>query len=65
MKNRESRLRELVTKLSLQNPAGILAKGYSVVTKGGKTVTRSDEVSAGDKLDIRLNEGSIKCEVIQ
>ncbi len=65
MKNRESSLRELVTKLSLQNPAGILAKGYSVVTKGGKTVTRSDEVSAGDKLDIRLNEGSIKCEVIQ
>ncbi|MEG0249940.1 MAG: exodeoxyribonuclease VII large subunit [Peptostreptococcus sp.] len=47
------------------NPFSVLERGYIVAQKGEKLVSSISDVSMGDKLDLRLNDGTIKCEVIE
>lgn len=50
--------------ISALNPLGVLARGYSVTYHGGRIVTSSSELKAGDKIEVRLANGGIEAEVL-
>lgn len=52
--------------LDAMSPLAVLARGYSIARdEGGKVIKSAGGVKAGDRIDIRLHEGEIKCEVIE
>ncbi|MBQ0098330.1 MAG: exodeoxyribonuclease VII large subunit [Oscillospiraceae bacterium] len=53
----------LAQKAEMINPIGILNRGFSYVTKNGKCVCKTDDISISDTLDITLSKGKIKAEV--
>ena len=57
-------LKLITSMLDMQSPLKILARGYSVVSKDGATVSDSTTLSKGDKIKIRFNKGVTDCEVI-
>lgn len=59
-----AKLAQLAAELSHLSPLAVLAKGYSVVYKNGKIVKTSKGLKKGDELNIRMNEGEIKAEVV-
>ncbi|MBT8762534.1 exodeoxyribonuclease VII large subunit [Desulfohalobiaceae bacterium Ax17] len=63
----EARLDLVEERLSGLDPLKPLARGYSLVEieKTGKYLRRKQEVEPGDKLGIRLLEGSIRAEVVK
>lgn len=63
MANENKKYELLLNKLDLLSPLGILKKGYSVVTKDDKVISDCKSLSKGDKIDIRLHEGSVRAEV--
>lgn len=53
----------LASKLDAFSPLKVLSRGYSI-TEGDKGVIKSvEDVSPGDKISIRLNDGTIRAEV--
>lgn len=57
-------LSQNVAKLEALSPLGILSRGYSVVTdKDGNVVSSIDSVSTGDKLALRLSDGTVNATV--
>ena len=53
----------LLNKLNLLNPLNVLSKGYSVVTKNGKTLKNTKGIKIKDKLNIKLYKGNIEAIV--
>ncbi len=49
--------------LDSYNPAGVLARGYGVISKNNKTISSVKDLKNGDIIDVRLADGNIKCEV--
>ncbi len=50
--------------LDALSPLKVLGRGYSIATdKDGNAVTNSETVSAGDRLDVSLSRGALKCTV--
>lgn len=54
-----------LNKLELLNPLSIMKKGYSVTKKNGKVIKKTSDVSAGDHVDVLVNDGIIKTKVIE
>lgn len=50
-------------KLRLVDPQNILKRGYSLTLLNGKIVKSTDQVKAGDRLETRLNDGTIESTV--
>lgn len=61
----ESKLVGSVRALNALSPLAVLSRGYSVTKFNGKVVTSASDVSAGDKIDITLSDGSISAEVTE
>lgn len=61
---KQNELSIIAAKLDLLSPLKILSKGYSLVTKDGVTVTDVNELSKGDKIIVRFNNGCADCEVL-
>ena len=40
------------------NPAGVLERGYAIVSRGERVLTRADQIRAGDALAIRFADGT-------
>lgn len=60
----DAKMRELAAKLSQNNPANILQKGYAYVTDdNGKKITLRASVSCGDKLSLTFADGEVKVTV--
>lgn len=59
----ESSLMIKAQSVSAMNPLGVLSRGYSVTTKNGKAVKSSEELKAGDMIDIKLDKGEVSAEV--
>lgn len=53
----------LLNKLELLSPLGVLKKGYSFVTKKGLPISSIEALHEGDRIDIRLDRGSLEAEV--
>ena len=49
--------------LAALDPSAVLRRGYSLVSKGGQVVVSADDVTSGDELMIKLNDGEIQAEV--
>ena len=61
--NARHRLELVLKRLELLNPVQILYRGFSVVEKDGKTVTRSKALAAGDHLNITFSDGKVAAVV--
>ena len=61
--NAHHRLELVLKRLELLNPVQILYRGFSVVEKDGKTVTRSKELAADDLLTITFADGKVSAVV--
>lgn len=57
------RLELVLKRLELLNPVQMLYRGFSVVEKDGKTVTRSKALAVGDHLNITFADGKISAVV--
>ena len=61
--NARHRLELVLKRLELLNPVQILYRGFSVVERDGKTVTRSKELTADDLLTITFADGKVSAVV--
>lgn len=59
--DKEDKLKFAAAALSHLSPLNILTRGYALPTKNGRTVKSIDEISAGDKIKLILNDGSVCC----
>lgn len=57
------RISALADKLEDLSPINVLKRGYSLTTKGGCAVEGVDTVHKGDKVEIRMSDGALKCTV--
>ncbi len=64
IENKEKELSELKGSLFALDPASILRRGYSVVSKDKVTISSSKELSKGDKIKLRFKDGEVNAEVI-
>ncbi len=61
---KESQFNEKISRLSVLNPFDVLSRGYSVVYKDQTTIVKSvDQLTAGDKVRLRLSDGSVYAEI--
>lgn len=60
------KIKGLEAQLQAYHPHGPLKRGYAIVRekKGGKILRSSAEVEKGDRLEIRLQKGSLESEVV-
>jgi len=57
----------LAARLDALSPLATLARGYAIVTTapGGKTVGSAGQIDVGAQVSVRLNKGSLRCEVLE
>jgi len=65
LRNQNQRLEQAEAICRAFQPESILRRGYSLTLKGGKVVTSSSEVGAGDVLETRLRTGIIYSKIDQ
>lgn len=56
-------LNSSVSLLDSYSPLKVLSRGYSLTLLGEKVITKADDVSIGDVVDIRFSDSSISAEV--
>lgn len=59
------RLASLSSTLEALSPLKTLAKGYALVSAKGKIINTVLSLSVGDEIDLKLNDGDLKCNVTQ
>ena len=65
MASKEKELSEYKGSLFALDPASILQRGYSVVSRNDVTVNSAEELSQGDKVKLRFKDGVVNAEIIQ
>ncbi len=58
-KDKKNELKNIIDKLSLLNPLNVLARGYSITYINDKVLKSVSKVKKGDKLKIKLTDGTI------
>jgi len=63
---RTQKLCALLDKIQVLNPVDTLKRGFAIASiKGTKQVVRYvDDVNSGDELDLKVNDGRIRCTVV-
>ena len=55
---------QLAAKLNALSPLATLHRGFAIPTKENKTIVRSvNQVKSGEKIQVRLADGELKCIV--
>ncbi|OIJ16028.1 exodeoxyribonuclease VII large subunit [Anaerobacillus arseniciselenatis] len=63
-KEKQFQFEQLVTKLEALNPLKVMTRGYSLAYKeDGKIIKSVTDVSVGEKLKIKLKDGSVFCDI--
>lgn len=62
-KNHVIKLENLIEKLEIINPLGVLKRGYTLTYKNDKLVKNVDDVKVNDVIDIKFSNGNIKAVV--
>lgn len=57
------RLDKTNIKLEALNPSGVLERGYTCVSAGGKILTSVGELAPGERVNIRFRDGSAQAEI--
>ncbi len=65
MGEEQKKLSELKGSLFALDPASILRRGYSVVSKDNATINSVKELKNGDKVSLRFSDGSVNAEIIE
>ncbi len=66
IKDKKSQFAMLAGKLDALSPLKVLERGYSVVKSSeGNIVSRLEQVSIGDALEVSLKDGKIDCKVVE
>lgn len=62
----QQRFTNLVAKLDTLSPLATLTRGYAIATRADnkKILRHAHEVKAGDAVDVKLMDGSLRCKVI-
>ena len=63
--NADLKFKTLAAKLDAQSPLKTLSRGYAVVNKNGQRIRKTDDVLAGDTVNIILSDGSFSAEVTE
>jgi len=63
LERRGRALAESAGRLSALSPLSVLERGYALATAGDRVVTDAAQVRAGDRIDLRLARGSLRCDV--
>ncbi len=63
IKNYEHNFDVLVQKLEAVNPIKILRLGYAQIDKGNKVVSSIKKIKLDDKINVRLQDGTLVCRV--
>lgn len=63
LQGNQKRLAELATRLDSLSPLATLSRGYSLTTIDGKVIQSSDQVSPGDLIETKVENGSVKSRV--
>jgi exodeoxyribonuclease VII large subunit len=61
--NYKLRLSQDFATLDALSPLKVLARGYSVAEVGGHPITSVNSVAVGDKINLRVNDGTLLCEI--
>ena len=62
-KDKKNSLKNLIEKLELINPLGVLKRGYSLTTLNEKIVSDIKDISINDNITIRIKNGKIDAKV--
>lgn len=54
----------LAGRLDAMSPLKVLGRGYAIATKDGRAVRDASEVAAGDRVHVRVAQGSFDAEVV-
>jgi exodeoxyribonuclease VII large subunit len=66
IKSKRNKLESLILSLNHNNPIEILSKGYSITMNvSNDTIRKIDDVTRGEKIFTKLNDGLITSEVIE
>ncbi len=57
---KEEQWKGIVGKIESLNPLSVLSRGYAVAAKEGKSIKSIKQVSTGDKVTLRLTDGSVE-----
>lgn len=60
----ENQLDSKITEIDLLSPLKTLVRGYSLTCKDGKSVKSSEEVTEGERVEIRFGKGGAEAEII-
>ena len=58
-------LKGLVGKIETLNPLAVLARGYSVASKEGKSIKSVADVAVGEALEVRFTDGKVKTTILE
>ena len=64
LRNQNENLSNLITRIDALSPLKVMARGFSVVTKDGKTIKSRKNLNVGDNIDVKFKDGDIKCQVV-
>ena len=53
----------LIARIDALSPLKAMARGFSIISKNGETISKSNQVSIGDNISARLYDGEIDCVV--
>jgi exodeoxyribonuclease VII large subunit len=59
----EKDLRRHIERLAALSPLAVLSRGYAIALKGGRAVRKASEVSAGERVRVKVHEGEFEAEV--
>jgi len=61
--NQQQLFSNIIEKLNLVSPLNILSRGYAIPTKGKHVIRSINDVTKGDAIRVRIEDGIMECEV--
>ena len=65
LSDKQRKFSSVAAKLDTLSPLRVLARGYSVASENGKIINSVNQITEGDKINIRFYDGSADCTVTE
>ena len=65
LSDKQRKFSSVAAKLDTLSPLKVLARGYSVASGNGKIINSVNQITEGDKINIRFYDGSADCTVTE